>query len=574
MPLTLVFAALLAAYLVAAWGFALPMPFIGDDYAILARVRDASFAELWSREAPLWAWYRPWSRELHFWMLHRAFGANELAFHAAAFALWLAALMLFFSFARRLAGTRAAGIAAIGFAAMSAWSGALLWAAGVQDLWLLLFGLLYLQAVSVRRVGSSLVFLAGALLSKETAAILPLLAAAWLSISERARPLQVLKKLAPAFVLTGIWFVFHPTLLDRLLRPSRLAVEVAAHTVPAWMVPIHAALGLVNLSGLPRPVSGFAGALLPALPAIAVAIAFAVWSAFGRMPQRTTDAVPSDPTTGDADRAVRFGVAWAAIAWLPLVLPSIDWHPYYALFGAAGAWLALGILLARRPKLAVAVVALAAVLQPLQGDTNTWSFSANLYQRRQAYFIGRLRNSLLEVHPRLPSHSRLYFAHVPHSIGLGYAWFSPAFEVWYRDSTISGAFWSSYQRRALGAVAAPDLFFRYDSTTVRWIEVSRDTGSVVAARAANPSWREDHRELAAHFARAEDWSAAAAEFELLFTAYPESVGFAMSGAVAAEVARDSLRAARLYAHVLGAPGVGRDDANFARGFAARWQSPR
>ena len=144
----------------------------------------------------------------------------------------------------------------------------------------------------------------------------------------------------------------------------------------------------------------------------------------------------------------------------------------------------------------------------------------------------------------------------------------------YRDSTISGAFWSSYQRRAPGDPAAPDLFFRFDSTAVRWIEVSRDSGTVEVARAANPSWRDDHRQLASHFARAEDWSAAAAEFELLFTAYPESVGFAMNGAVAAEVARDSLRAARLYAHVLGAPGVGRDDADFARGFAARWQSPR
>jgi hypothetical protein len=560
--------------LIAAWGFALPMPFISDDYAILARVRDASFAELWSREAPLWAWYRPWSRELHFWMLQRTFGANPLAFHIAAFGIWLAALMLFFTLVRRLAGARAAGIAAIGFAAMSSWSGALLWAAGVQELWLLLFGLLYLQAVAARRLPSSLVFLAGALLSKETAAILPVLAVAWMAIVERARPLAIVKRITPALALIAIWVVFHPTLLARVLRPGNLAVEVATHTTPAWLVPLQALLGLVNLSGLPRPVSGWTGALLPALPAIGVAIGFAIWGALGGARATTVDGVPSEPTPSDTRRAAWLGVTWAVLAWLPLVLPSIDWHPYYALFGAAGAWLALGVWLARVPRLAVGVIAITALLQPLQGDTSTWSFSASLYQRRQAFFIGRLRDSLLEMHPTLPPHSRLYFARVPHSIGLGYEWFAPAFEVWYRDSTISGGFWSSYRRRPAAAPPAPDLFFRYDSTDVRWVEISRDPATLVAARATNPRWREDHRELAATLARAEDWNAAAAEFELLYTAYPDSSGFAMSGAVAAEVARDSVRAARLYAGVLRAPDLGRDDADFARGFAARWRSVR
>jgi hypothetical protein len=375
--------------------------------------------------------------------------------------------------------------------------------------------------------------------------------------------------------VTLVWAFMHPSLVLRLLSSELLGVEVATHTLPMWRVPVHAVLDLVNLANVPRPVSGIGGALKPALPAVAVVLGLAIWTIFGARRRADESASPSGAHRRERVRSgpvAIFGAAWAAIAGSALLLPSIDWHPYYALLGAAGAWLALGVGLARVPAVAVVLIGLVALLGPLQNDTGRASFSNSLYQRRQAYFIGRLRNSLLEMHPQLPSHARLYFARVPQGIGLGHSWFSPAFEVWYGDATITGSFWSAYRPRPLGAPQGPDLFFRYDSAGVRWIEVRRDGASLEVAQATNPHWLDDQRRLATIFARAQDWPAASETFELLHQAYPESVGFVVSAAVAAEVAHDSVRAERLYARVLEQPGVSANDAAFARGFQERWRS--
>ena len=136
-------AVLLAAYGALRFRFVLGLPFLNDDYTILDKVGRASFASLWTAEHPLWGWYRPWSRELHFWVLAHLFGARPLAFHAASLALAAAAIGLYGALARRVAGGVGATIASAGLVAMGAWSGTLLWAAGAQDLWMLVFALLY-----------------------------------------------------------------------------------------------------------------------------------------------------------------------------------------------------------------------------------------------------------------------------------------------------------------------------------------------------------------------------------------------------------------------------------------------
>ncbi len=554
----------LAAYLIAAWGYALPMSLISDDWQILARVRDASFPELWGGQDLLWRWWRPWSRELHFWTLFRAAGPNPIVFHAAGFALWLVVFAEFHALARRAAGDRVAALSCAGLAALAAWSGTLLWAAGAQDLWMLAWVLAFLLGFATRRTVLALVAFAGALLSKETAAVAPGLALAWAMLVERERFAAALRRIAPALVLGTAWFFAHPTLRERLLEPERLGVEFATQSAPAPVVVAKTLLAAFNLQYVPNPEPGWVSALVPALPAIAIATAIAAWAVIGR--ESGTDHAP--PSLAAA-RPAAFGVAWAAIAWVPLLLPSIDWHDYYGLLGAMGAWLALATVLAGVPPLAIAAVFVVATLQPVQANTKVWSFSAAYYQRRQAYFVGRLRTELLRIHPRLPSHARLHFAHVPNSIGLGYAWFSPAFSVWYSDSTIRGEFWSSYRPRAAEAQAAPDYFFRYDSTSGRWTEVVKGSEDIAAARAANPRWRDDHRELAALFARAEDWTATAGEYAKLHDAYPDSIGFAFDAAIASEVAGDYAAAARAYARVLVSPHSNDDQRSFALEFNKR-----
>jgi len=186
--------ALLALYGAFQYRFVFGLPFVSDDYTILDKVGHATFASLWTAEHPLWGWYRPWSRELHFWTLSRLFGPGELPFHAASLLLWNGVLTAYFLFVRRLQGTPAAVVATAGAATLAAWGSALSWAAGAQELWMLLFALLFLHAVARRSFVAALLALAGALLSKETAAILP--AIAFLYALVIAGPLALLALLA------------------------------------------------------------------------------------------------------------------------------------------------------------------------------------------------------------------------------------------------------------------------------------------------------------------------------------------------------------------------------------------
>ncbi len=130
-----------------------------------------------------------------------------------------------------------------------------------------------------------------------------------------------------------------------------------------------------------------------------------------------------------------------------------------------------------------------------------------------------MRSVLLQMHPTLPRHSRVYFARVPNNVGF-IAGDGPALRVWYRDSTIQGRFYSDYRPRAPGRPAGPDLFFRFDSLRT-WVEIVRGPEDVGRARASNPQWERDHRILATMLARTGDLGYAAEEFGKLAAALPE-----------------------------------------------------
>src|SRR5205085_12371366 len=137
---------------------------------------------------------------------------------------------------------------------------------------------------------------------------------------------------------------------------------------------------------------------LPAARGLAAFVAWSAWSARGGA---------AAPRRSDT---VTFGVAWALLAWLPLLMPSIGWHAYYTLLGACGAWLALGALLARWPALAVALVGCLALVRGARATTPSRDAGTEFYQTRAAAFMASMRDGLLALHPTLPPHSRLYFA--------------------------------------------------------------------------------------------------------------------------------------------------------------------
>jgi hypothetical protein len=537
----------LLVFLLTQYAGALVVPFINDDYVFLDKTRALGFLDLWRFRDLAFQWYRPWSRELHYWTLQHLFGARELPFHLASFALWLALLTSFWALARRIEGATAAAIATAAMAALAAWGVPLLWVAGVQELWMLLFSVLTLHAWLAGRRALATVTLAAALLSKETAAVLAPLALAADVLIEGRKPIEALRRGWPLVLVTAVWALVHPVLGGRLWHP--LAAPLEPQAVPLGPLVLWPALRVaLNADARLYPEHGWGPALVTgAIGALALAGMVAA-AAFARAPVRV--AAPSSKPR-ELRAPILFGATWMLIGWIPLLMPSLGWHAYYALLGCFGAWLLLGTLLARRPALAVVVVAALALLRPARAETPSLDWGSEWYQRRAAEFIRAMRAQLLAVHPRIDPHARLFFVRVPSNVGF-LAGDAPALRVWYREPTLTGGFYSAYRPRAPGEPAGPDLFFRFDSTT-GWVEVVPGPEDVARAAATNPRWEKDHVMLATTFAKAEDWGRAATEYAKLADARPASVDYSHDAAVAYESAGDSLAAAGWYAHAASLP---------------------
>ncbi|HVP15504.1 MAG TPA: hypothetical protein VMS88_08155, partial [Terriglobales bacterium] len=292
-------AALLGAFLVSQYGYAWRVPFINDDYVFLDLTRAMPWRSIWAPHL-LWVgrYYRPWSRELHYWTLQHLFGVRETPFHAASFALWLGVLLLFWALARRLAGARTAGVATAGAAALAAWGMPVVWAAGAQDLWMMLLALASLLAFARGRALLSAVFYALSLLSKETAALLPAVAFLLALAVERRTLRAALARAAPLVAVGAVWAALHPQLGGRLWAVQRWPA------VRGGTTPLRSLLGTLlaagNLDRLPHPERGWTGPLLlGALGAVAL-VALAAWAL------RATD----EPPPRAAARAAVVGAAW------------------------------------------------------------------------------------------------------------------------------------------------------------------------------------------------------------------------------------------------------------------------
>ena len=532
----------LATVLAAQYGDALSVAFINDDFVFLDKTRAASFAALWEPRGLAFYWYRPLSREFHYWALQRVFGFHEPGFHAVSFALWLGLMLAYFALVRRLAGTAAAAVATAGMAALACWGLPLIWVAGVQELWMLLFALLALHAFVAGRRALATAACAAALLSKETAAVLPALATAWAGIGERRGPLAALRRAAPLWALVGVWALFHPVLGGRLwhARPAAEEEVAAVDHPPLLEIAARAALVPLNLDDLPRPERGFAAALARGVvPALALLLLAGWGLRAGRAARAAARAGPG------GSRVAVFGLAWLALGCAPLLLPSLGWHAYSALLGAGGAWLALGVLLARRPAAALLAVGCVALLRPARADTVSRDWGSEWYQRRADAFLRHMRADLQRQVPQPPHHSRFYFIRVPSNVGF-LAGDGPALRVWYGDSTLSGGYYRSYRLRAAAEPPAPDYFFRYDSTA-GWAPVVPGAEDAAAARAANPRYEIDHRTLAETLAGAGDWPRAASEYAKLAEAFPDSFVHAYNAGVSFETLGDSAAAAAWYA---------------------------
>ena len=528
-PLLLV----IAAFSAVAYGTALNMPFIGDDYVFLDEIRGSGFLNLWPFAHTYAGWYRPWSREFHFWLLHGVAGFHTSAYRALGIALWLAALGLFAAIVRRLATPRIAIIATVGAAGMALWGTPLLWISGSQDLWMLVLSMASLYLVMVGRVGLALLAFGLALLSKETAAVLPGLVLAYYVLIERDRLAVALRRAAMFWGLLAVWLFIHPTLHSRLMSGGPVTRELELRpSVPVIFA--RTVLAPLNLDMIPRPAEVSAAIVLRV---VVSALILAGGLALLLHRERGVSGARSNAPPKVA--VTRFAIAWMALGWFPLFMPSIGWHAYYGCLGALGMWLALALWLETHGSLAVGIVACMGLLRGAQASTPSLDWGNESYQRRAGNMLSAIRRDIMRDHPRLPHHSRIFLGHIPNNIGL-IAGQSPALRVWYADSTLRAGYYSSYRPRARDESPGLDFFFRFD-TLQGMVEVKVGEENVAQSQLLDPSWEDDHEKLAMTLLRAGDTQRAAGEFEKL-SALPRRADAAAYAGICWEVIGDSARA--------------------------------
>jgi hypothetical protein len=342
----------------------------------------------------------------------------------------------------------------------------------------------------------------------------------------------------------------HPTLHTRLLSGVATTVELE-HRPPPLGILAKTILSALNLDVFPRPQEVGWGLVLRVL-ASALVLAAGVALATRGHP------VIDRQASGDERSATlwRFALAWMAIGWFPLFLPSIGWHAYYGCLGTLGAWLAAAHWLQHRRRVAVVAIVSLAILRGAQANTLSWDWGNQSYQQRAGSILAAIQDELYRQHPSLPPHTRVYFAHIPNNIGL-IAGRSPAIRVWYRDSTLEAGFYSYYRPRPASAPGGEDYFFRFDSVA-GMVEVKAGPEDVRLGMSSDPKWESDHEGLAMLFLNSGDISRAALEFEKL-SVLPHRPDAAVYAGVCWEVAGDTARADSLIAGARSRMGLSRTE---------------
>jgi hypothetical protein len=493
--------AVLALFAALAYAPELGLPFVGDDYVFLDETANAPFTSLWSLENTAFRRYRPWSREVHFWTVQQLAGLSPLAFRLVGLFLWLLCFLLYLNLLERFLPRGTARLATLGAASMAMWGTPVLWISGSQDLWMLVFGLLFLVLLASRRDSLMPAALALALLSKETAAVLPLVGI-WYSITiQRESWKRAAARLLPSLGVAALWFVLHPTLRQRVLQPMPVDQEFG-NRPSQLVVAVKNILATVNLSVVPNPTEVGSSDVARALLGAGV-LGFGAWLALRK--SKPPEETRTSPRKRDV---IVFLAGWAVIGWLPTHVPAIGWHAYYGCFGALGVWALIAIFLSERRALAISILAALALFRAADAKTLTWDWGNEWYLRRAGSLLAAIEHKLKELHPTLPPSTRLFLGRLPNNIGL-VAGRSAAVRIWYRDTTLTADFYSNYRPRSR---PGQDLFFRFDTLQVLTEVVS---GPSVDAheRAVNPEWGEDHVKLAMLFLGAGEPARAADEFE-------------------------------------------------------------
>jgi hypothetical protein len=414
----------------------LPGEPVADDFGFLHHaIFKGGVGLLDGGGSPLY--WRPLSRQLYYLLLGPLM-LSQPWLVALLHAALLAAAGVFVYRALRTAWPASAAAAAATFPLLLEADRQLIaWPSCAQDLLALAFGAAAMHALTRGRRSLSLVCLALALLSKETAIAFAPALVLW-PLARRAdgapmSPRDRWRTAATAAAVLLAWWLVHEWVSRRagLLPPPAAAVPGG---VPARLAQGIWALRGVWLDGLSvRDPASVTAAWMPwaVLLAIAPALALAATTASGRA--RFTAALPW----------LGWGALLAGIATLPLATFMPAWSSHRSVIPALGLGIALIALLRAAPPawlgvltglrlVALLTAPIAAERIGMSGSNVEFDFARLTTLQRLAHDV---RGTLRAAHPTLPRHARIARNQWPR--GTLFAFQDPrAFQVWYRDSTL------------------------------------------------------------------------------------------------------------------------------------------
>ena len=327
---------------------ALNLSYLFDDYDFLGRGQIFSLHQLLpDPQAPFW---RPLSRETYFAFLYTVAPTNPFIAHVINALLLALAAALVAVLGARLADRRAGFFAGAAFACLGAAPALVGWASCDQDLFAIVFALAAIHLEWSGRTPLALLATAFALLSKETSvALVP--AMALIGPITGRKSLRSAIPAACAYAgLVAIWVAGHPGIRGLLAHrfegtdPAVAYLSAGQADLPGSIVKIARTLVNVPIQGaqIAWPVE-----LDMLLPFAAGVLALGAWLSW-RSSQRDT----SVPGSRVLILAVVLSLpAIVVVAGLVKVL-----SPYHAVLAGLGTSLAIGLGLARAPRILAAAL--------------------------------------------------------------------------------------------------------------------------------------------------------------------------------------------------------------------------
>jgi hypothetical protein len=161
------------------------------------------------------AFYRPIPTQLYFFITKSFFGWNPMGYHVVNFMIFVANIFLIYRFVKNLVGKKSAAFSALFFAVNTTHFAPLHAASYVHELCLVFFALLsclffskYLKSQKLKNLGFSIIFFIFALMSKETAVVIPgLIAIEYLFFKKRAN-LSEFIKIISVFTFVLFFYLF------------------------------------------------------------------------------------------------------------------------------------------------------------------------------------------------------------------------------------------------------------------------------------------------------------------------------------------------------------------------------